>query len=91
MNVSEIIGNYMIDGELNLTSKNIYGIVMDIIKLNKDVDVIDACLMIIEELDISETEFMKNISNDFKQIIINNAVQTNRVRKKVMGDDALVF
>jgi hypothetical protein len=81
--ISEILRQNVFEGELKNASNDLLERCMDVIGVHPELDLIEAAVLLIEELDIEEKDFMRMINQDFKSLLVNCAGINRKVQKRV--------
>uniref|UniRef100_UPI0026024AEB late promoter transcription accessory protein n=1 Tax=Flavobacterium sp. TaxID=239 RepID=UPI0026024AEB len=67
-----------------LTPNDIFNRTREIIdNSNNEIDLVEACTLIIEELDISENEFVKLLNKEFIMMLKHCADSKRKIQRKV--------
>ncbi|MFA6198814.1 MAG: hypothetical protein WC679_00155 [Bacteroidales bacterium] len=84
VSIEDILRVTIVDGEIPLTPNEIKSRADEIIEnSNNELDLVEACALIIEELDISETDFVKLLNKEFISMLQHCAGDKRKVQRKI--------
>jgi len=84
ISIEDLLKSTIVDCEIPLTPNDILNRTSEIIKQsNYEIDLIEACALIVEELDISEEEFVKLLNKEFISMLKHCADTKRKVQRKV--------